>query len=72
MAAGILAEPGSALGPCAEECAHRDCSAVRATATAICRFCSKQIGYGFRFYDDDGRGFVHARCLEEAIEQGRE
>lgn len=68
MAAGRLPAPGTEFGPCLEPCQHNDCAATRADAAAICRFCSKEIGYDRRFYiDSDTRSLVHADCLEDNI-----
>lgn len=77
MAAGRLPAPGTEYGPCADACAHRDCASTRKQAESACRFCDRPIGYEVRFYVDPeheeqpGRRYVHARCLEEIIEQKR-
>lgn len=72
MAAGALAEPGTKFGPCAGECAHRDCAATRATALAPCGICTEPIGYDRAFYRgtlDSEEGWSHAVCLETAAER---
>ena len=79
MAAGTLGKPGSKAGPCEEACDHRDCAESRFIAGCSCRFCRKAIGYDRRFYLDpeaapatpDDKRWVHARCLEESVEQAR-
>lgn len=69
MAAAFISKPGSEYGPCKRFCEHRDCAASRATASTVCRFCDKPIGYETRFYNEDG--YVHAACLEDSIETER-
>lgn len=73
MAAGILPQPGTSIGPCAGDCQHTDCAETRRMAAAFCDWCDEPIGYGVRFYRLDpnleapGRGeLVHARCEELA------
>lgn len=76
MAAGILPKPGTKTGPCKAACRHRDCAESRFIAGCVCRFCSQPVGFGTRFYLDpeaapatpDDRRWVHAACLEDAIE----
>ena len=71
-----IQEPGKKYGPCKTVCTHRDCGQSRETATSLCRFCCKVIGYDTRFYNDpkaggaDAHHWVHADCLEDAIEKG--
>jgi len=69
MAAGILPSPGEQFGPCAELCQHSDCKSTRIIAETLCRFCANPIGFNRRFYNDNG--YVHASCLEDALEQER-
>ncbi len=69
MAAGILTPPGGQFGPCAELCQHSDCKSTRIIAETLCRFCANPIGFNRRFYNDNG--YVHASCLEDAVEQER-
>ena len=71
MAAGILAAPGSKLGPCEGGCAHVDCKSTKLDAGAACTFCTKAIGYDVRFYRGRaGTGaLAHAACLEDAAEK---
>lgn len=77
MAAGLLAEPGDAFGPCAEPCKHTDCAATRRHAARICHHCGNSIGYMTRFYDVEAgtpaepikTDSVHALCEELAIER---
>ena len=72
MAAGRLPQPGTKYGPCQDEsCRHRDCAATRTMAAAICRFCNQTIGYDKLFYQEQDGSFVHALCLEEAIDLER-
>lgn len=79
MAAGIMPKPGAKLGPCKKACKHRDCAEARFITSCLCRFCSKPIGYATRFYLDseaapatpDDKRWVHADCLEDAIEAER-
>ena len=68
MAAGMLPTPGTEYGPCKDHCNHRDCAETRRMAAAICRLCSRPIGYSRRFYREE-HDFVHAACLEEALER---
>ena len=70
MAAGRLPFPGTEFGPCVEECKHLDCAETRRMATSVCHYCQTEIGYDKRFYLEDGQ-FVHAACLEEAVEKLR-
>jgi hypothetical protein len=69
MAAGILSSPGTQFGLCADTCQHSDCATVRLIAETICRFCVNAIGFNNRFYNDNG--YVHASCLEDAVERER-
>lgn len=64
MAAGVLSEPGTEYGPCAEECKHTDCKTTREMADSLCPFCEKRIGYDLRFYRLDVDGLAHAVCAE--------
>ena len=68
MAAITLPAPGTALGPCAETCAHRDCAETHQIATAECFYCIHPIGYGTRFYTSaiTGATYAHASCVEKA------
>ena len=70
MAASALAHLGSKYGPCRSSCQHKDCAETRRMAAAVCRFCSKPIGYGSPFYREIDE-LSHAQCLEVAIEQGK-
>ena len=67
MAAGQIAAPGAAAGPCVQDCEHRDCALTRAMAESICRLCGDAIGYDTRFYEEDPGGYVHALCYEESL-----
>jgi hypothetical protein len=69
MAAGVLSQPGTKYGPCAEPCQHIDCAGSRTIADTVCRYCDKPIGYDRRFYNDEG--YVDASCSEDVIEQER-
>ena len=69
MAAGILSTPGTQFGPFAELCQHSDCAGMRRIAETICRLCDKPIDFNNRFYND--HSYVHAVCLEDAIEADR-
>lgn len=80
MAAGAIAEPGTALGPCADDCQHTDCAANRRSASTFCAICERPIGYDTPFYRTEVRGvdgedvshdaagkaytLTHAVCLE--------
>jgi len=77
MAAGILPLPGTKIGPCKEECKHKDCAHTRQIAESICPECQKAIGYETRFYNlrkgelvsnSDFEGYAHADCVEEQYE----
>ena len=50
MAAATLPAPGTTVGPCAEPCAHVDCTATRKIAETCCAYCGEPIGYDTRFY----------------------
>lgn len=75
MAAGTLPRPGTELGPCAEDCDHRDCAETMFIAGCVCRFCGHAIGFERRFYLDpeaapatpDDKRWVHAECLEDSV-----
>ena len=54
MAAVQIAKPGTQYGPCIEKCEHTDCDATRKMAQALCSLCEKPIGYGVRFFIDEG------------------
>lgn len=73
MAAEALPKPGTKYGPCAMACQHIDCSSARQIAGSTCRFCNELIGYERRFYVDLNfvGQYVHAICLEMAIEEER-
>ncbi len=72
MAAGVIAQPGSAIGPCTNLlCGHIDCDKTRTMAGSECPYCHEEIGYGRRFYQLDGEILVHASCYEAAIEKER-
>ena len=80
MAAGILQQPGSELGPCRNPCAHKDCAETRAIAAAPCRICRKPIGYDRLFYREgnprpdslDPPTYVHAEELEAEQDHQRQ
>ena len=79
MSASTLPAPGTKLGPCkvdhvrGETCAHRDCAATRAIASATCKYCDGAIGYETPFYevfrsaDGKSRDYAHASCHEAAV-----
>lgn len=69
MAAGTLAGPGTAFGPCEGECFHVDCEETRRMAAAECLICGKPIGYDTRFYRRSPHTFVHAVCAEIEIDE---
>jgi hypothetical protein len=70
VAAGRIPKPGTAVGPCIDECTHTDCAATREQADALCKACRKVIGYDVRYYRVDQRdgfnsaGYAHAACIE--------
>lgn len=68
MAAGVLPKPGTELGPCTEDCQHRDCAETRRMAESKCHLCGEPIDYGVRFYADADQ-LSHARCAEEKAER---
>lgn len=73
MAAARLPKPGTELGPCEGGCEHLDCAETLRMAAQACPYCAEPIGYETRFY---GLGMadqrlVHARCHEDAADQGR-
>jgi hypothetical protein len=67
MAAGILAAPGTKVGPCRGKCQHIDCNETRERAESRCIYCREKVGYRVRVYQH-GDYTVHARCHEEAAE----
>jgi hypothetical protein len=70
MAMGILAAPGTKVGPCKTKCGHIDCRQTRADAAAQCRFCGKAIGYGVGFIRARLTGaLAHDDCAHEAMER---
>lgn len=77
MAAGTLPLPGTEFGPCADDCAHRDCAETRAMAATTCWRCEQPIGYDRAFYRMNpgseaaaGESYlVHAGCEEAAAER---
>ena len=69
MAAGRIPAPGTEYGPCADDCAHRDCAATRRQAAAACRICGEPIGYERAYFVGDD-GAVHASCMFDATESG--
>ena len=79
MAAGTISKPGTAYGPCEDDCDHLDCRDTRAEAEALCVRCQQPIGYDARYYrvaEADAIGgvpsVVHALCEELAAEAGAE
>ena len=70
MSASMLSPPGTIYGPCNYPCVHKDCAATRSMAKSLCRICGKPIGYGTRYYSEQGDTLVHANCLEKEIEKG--
>ena len=64
MGYGILAEPGTEFGPCAEPCQHKDCAATRAKANENCIECGETIGYGTKYYQEED-GLIHYRCAKD-------
>lgn len=73
MAAAYLSPPGSKRGPCVGDCRHVDCQMVRAEAASNCRLCGNAIGYEMGHYSDPENCYdwVHAACLEDAIDAER-
>lgn len=72
MAASSLPKPGAEYGPCKGKCKHIDCSGTRVIAAAVCRICSKSIGYNKRFYRDEtghADAYVHAACREDEADR---
>lgn len=69
------AHPGTENGPCADDCIHEDCAAMRADAERICRICGTTIGYDNKIYfeaianDGETKSIVHAICLWEEQEK---
>jgi hypothetical protein len=69
MAAGVLPKPGTTAGPCKGSCKHVDCADTRERAASKCLYCRLEVGFGVRIYQH-GDYTVHARCHEEAAENG--
>lgn len=70
MAAGVLPNPGTELGPCVGRCRHKDCAQTRRDAVTPCRFCAVPVGYEHSFYRSRLTGeLAHAACLEDATER---
>ena len=59
--------PGTRFGPCAEPCAHIDCSKIREADFARCAGCGEDLKAGDRYYftgDPSNRRPIHAEELE--------
>lgn len=54
MAAATLPAPGTRLGPCTGDCAHKDCACTRAMAGSKCRHCFEPIGFDAAFLNPQG------------------
>lgn len=67
MAYSTLPHPGTAFGPCLEECTHRDCAETRRMAESICPVCGGSIGY-YRSFSHGRQGIAHFACLLEQEE----
>lgn len=72
MAAIRIEAPGTDFGPCMERCKHEDCRESRSTASSVCVYCGKRIGYETKYFstrrDDGGWNHAHAACEEEAVD----
>ncbi len=67
MAWAILSRPGTKYGPCKKECKHVDCAETRRQAAALCGYCGKPIGYGYKFSETPDKGFAHWLCEPEPV-----
>ena len=65
MAASVLPQPGTKLGPC-KRCEHIDCKETRQMAETLCAYCQQRIAYSTRFYRLPSSSLVHAHCHESA------
>ena len=80
MAAGTLPAPGKIIdgeeiGPCREDCEHKECAETRRMAATDCHYCLRPIGYDTPFFNHDVTGdgdrrLVHAQCLSAMLRQG--
>ena len=65
MGWGMIAAPGTEVGPCKEECKHTDCAVTRVMAESLCIHCNKPIGYEKKFYQiTKPKGVESSRLLE--------
>lgn len=72
MASGMIANPGTKLGPCRKQCEHRDCAENRALVAKLCRICGKPIGYMTSFFQEDNwASVVHADCALDEVDRER-
>lgn len=81
MAAGTLPRPGTDLGPCDDDCQHRDWAATREQAATECIHCDEPIGYDTPFIivervSEPGANerlvLAHRICELEALDAMRE
>ena len=66
MAAGVLPKPGKVvrgkeIGPCTDQCNHKQCKQTRNMANTKCYICDERIGYETKFYETE-TGLVHSQC----------
>lgn len=71
MGYGTVQKPGDVYGPCAFDCHHIDCTALRQLVKSACRICGEVIGYETNFYRED-EGAVHTVCRWKETEKGGE
>jgi len=73
MAWSTLPKPGKTvngeyIGPCIDECSHRDCLETRRMAMTRCHFCEKTIGFEAPFQKDQDGRLVHFLCAVTEVE----
>jgi hypothetical protein len=69
MAAGTLPKPGAKDYErtellCVDDCKHTDCNYLKTMTKSLCKICQTPIGYDTRYYREDDKQLVHARCVE--------
>lgn len=69
MGWGMIAAPGTEVGPCKEKCQHTDCAATREMAESLCIHCKKPIGYETKMYHIKDNMYAHTLCVWEKEEQ---
>jgi hypothetical protein len=69
----VIPAPGTAWGPCAEQCDHEQCVQHRLAADRPCIECSRPLGYdeGYTVESLDWSRVLHRRCALARFERPR-